>query len=205
MRYGMVIDTKRCYGCMVCSVSCKSANGLPDNIWWNRVETVGGDSEDTPSGVYPNNAMSYTPISCQHCVVPACAAVCSTGATYRDEELGIVLIDTELCIGDGLCVTACPYGIRSLIDVEPTYYTGFKTGYFDAPDHIPATSSKCTFCQNKLRKKEKPACMHLCPGRARHYGDLDDPNSAVSKLLASRENYRLKESEGTEPSVYYLT
>lgn len=205
MHYGMIIDTVRCFGCKACAVACKSANGLPDGIWWNKVMTVGSDSEDAPSGTYPNLTISYQPLACQHCVSPACVAVCPVEATWKDEESGLVLNDAEICIGCKLCLTACPYEARVFIESEPTYYQGFQTGDSDTPPHVALKVEKCTLCKNRLDRNEDPACMHLCPGRARFYGDFDDPNSEVSKLVASREYYRLLEDKGTEPSVYFLT
>jgi molybdopterin-containing oxidoreductase family iron-sulfur binding subunit len=121
-----------------------------------------------------------------------------------DEESGLVVTDAEKCIGCKLCVEACPYQARAFIEEEPSYYQGFKTGYADVPDHIANTVGKCTFCKNRLDKGEIPACMHLCPGRARFYGDLDDPASTVSELLKTRESFRLLEEKGTDPSVYFL-
>lgn len=204
MRYGMVIDTVRCFGCKACVVSCKSANGLPDGIWWGSVLTVGGDSEDAATGTYPNNELYYTPCTCQHCVMPACTLVCPVEATYKGEVSGLVLIDAELCIGCRLCETACPYAARVFIEGEPTYYQGFKTGFESAPNHIANKVEKCTFCKNRLDQGLEPACMHLCPGRARFYGDFDDPQSTVSKLIKERESFRLLEEKGTDPSVYFL-
>jgi len=189
---------------MACAVTCKSANGLPDDIWWNKIYTVGGESDDAAGGVYPNLERHYTPVSCQNCESPACVAVCPTGASYVDETTGIVSIDIEVCIGCQLCDTACPYKARMYNSEEPTWNHGFKSGYSDAPDHLPTKASKCTYCANRLAQGEAPACMHLCPGRARFFGDFDDPTSEVSQLIEARENYRLMEEQGTDPSVFYL-
>ena len=166
--------------------------------------TVGGESEDAPSGTYPNIELYYTPITCQHCLVPACLSVCPADAISRDPDTGVVMTDAEACIGCKLCVEACPYEARVFLDTDPEYYQGFKTGFADAPEHVVNTSEKCTFCKNRLDQGLEPACMHLCPGRARFYGDLDDPDSTVSKLIKERESYRLLEEKGTEPSVYFL-
>lgn len=98
-RYGMAIDLARCIGCHTCAIACKMANNLPKDVHYNRINTVGGDSMDTAAGEYPNCTMSFLPVQCQHCAEPACVGVCPTGATAKDEESGIVTVDSELCIG----------------------------------------------------------------------------------------------------------
>ncbi|MEG2934191.1 MAG: 4Fe-4S dicluster domain-containing protein [Gordonibacter sp.] len=205
MRMGMVIDLHRCIGCHTCSVACKEANNIPDGMWWNRVFTDGGSSIDTASGEWPNVSLSYMAISCQHCENPACVKVCPVGATYKDPETGIVRQDYDKCIGCRMCIAACPYtGVRSFNWEEPAFCAGQEIGDIDAPKHQKHVVEKCTFCYQRQARGEVPACMELCPPRARHYGDLDDPESEVSKLIASREYKQLLASEGTKPSVYYL-
>ena len=148
--------------------------------------------------------MSFLPVQCQHCENPACLEVCPTGATTKDEETGIVSVDSELCIGCESCIKACPYeGVRTLIK-SPEYYLDVVVGEYDAPPHKGGTVEKCTFCYQRLARGEVPACMDLCPARARHFGDLDDPESEVSKLIKERSYEQLLASEGTKPSVYYL-
>ena len=145
------------------------------------------------------------PVQCQHCEQPACLDVCPTGATSKDEETGIVSVDSEACIGCESCIKACPYeGVRTLIPNDAGYYLDVVVGEVDAPAHKAMTVEKCTFCKNLIDRGEPPACMQLCPGRARHWGDLDDPNSDVSKAIEGREYEFLNEAEGTKPSVYYL-
>ena len=203
-RYGMVIDTKRCVGCNACSVNCKITNNLPETNWGTRVLTEGGDEIDTPAGVFPDVSMRYITVGCQHCENPACLEVCPTGATTKDEETGIVSVDSELCIGCESCIKACPYeGVRTLIK-SPEYYLDVVVGEYDAPPHKGGTVEKCTFCKNLIDRGEVPACMQLCPGRARYWGDLDDPESDVSKAIEGRETMFLNEEAGTKPSVYYL-
>lgn len=204
-RYGMAIDLTRCFGCQACAAACKVANNLPKDIVYNRVLTVGGDFPDTPEGIFPNCTMSFMPVQCQHCEQPACLDVCPTGATSKDEETGIVSVDSEACIGCESCIKACPYeGVRTLIPNDAGYYLDVVVGEVDAPAHKAMTVEKCTFCKNLIDRGEPPACMQLCPGRARHWGDLDDPNSDVSKAIEGREYEFLNEAEGTKPSVYYL-
>lgn len=165
-RYGMAIDLNRCFGCQTCAVACKMANNLPNDVLFNQVKTVGGDSVDTAAGEYPNCTLSYLPFQCQHCENPACLEVCPTGATTKDEETGIVSVDSELCIGCESCIKACPYeGVRTLIK-SPEYYLDVVVGEYDAPPHKGGTVEKCTFCKNLIDRGDVPACMQLCPGRA---------------------------------------
>ena len=200
----MVIDLKSCIGCHACAVACKMNNNLPKEVWYNRVITDGGEYLDTARGTYPNDLYrEHYPVTCQHCTNAPCAAICPTGATSIDDE-GVVVIDQETCIGCGSCISACPYDVRTLITSEPEYVVDFALGDWDAPSHKVNVVEKCTFCSNRRARGEVPACMDLCLGRARFWGDLDDPESEVSKLLASREYERLSESEGTEPNCYYL-
>lgn len=205
MRMGMVIDLKRCMGCQTCAFTCKQANNLPNDIWWNRVLTDGGEQIDAASGEWPNAKLDFIPVSCQHCANPACAKVCPVGATYKDPETGIVRQDYEKCIGCRMCMAACPYtGVRSFNWDEPRYHVDFPVGDADVPIHQKHVVEKCTFCYQRLADGEEPACMVLCPARARHFGDFDDPDSDVSRLIRDREYKQLLPEKGTQPNVYYL-
>ena len=194
-RYGMAIDLRRCFGCQTCAAACKVANNLPKDLSYNVVYTKSDDdprtfgsavargavANDNAGGSFPNCTMSFLPVQCQHCENPACLEVCPTGATTKDEETGIVSVDSELCIGCESCIKACPYeGVRTLIK-SPEYYLDVVVG-----------------------EGKQPACVVNCPGRARYWGDLDDPESDVSKAIEGRETMFLNEEAGTKPSVYYL-
>lgn len=205
MRLGMVIDLKKCIGCHTCSVACKLNNNLPNGIWWNRVLTVGGDFMDTAAGTYPHHLeLHHLPVNCQHCENPACVKACPVGATYKREQDGIVMQDYDKCIGCRMCMVACPYNVRSFNWKEPEYNLDHAVGEYDAPVHQCNVVEKCTFCANRLARGEMPACMEMCLGRARYFGDLDDPDSDVSKALQGREYVKLLEDKGTKPNVYYL-
>ncbi len=205
MRMGMVIDLHRCVGCHTCSVACKVANNVPKETWWNRVLTDGGEAIDTLGGEYPNASIKFFPVSCQHCENPACVKVCPVGATYKDPATGIVRQDYDKCIGCRMCMAACPYtGVRSFNWEEPQNYLDHNLGDADAPEHQKHVVEKCTFCYQRQARGEEPACMELCMARARFWGDLDDPESDVFKLVHSRESITLLPEKGTKPSVYYL-
>jgi molybdopterin-containing oxidoreductase family iron-sulfur binding subunit len=131
---------------------------------------------------------------------------CPVGATYKRKEDGIVIQDLDKCIGCRYCMVACPYsGVRQFNWKQPEYYLDFAVGDADAPKHQYNTVEKCNFCVTRLAEGKKPACMELCPGRARYFGDIDDPESEVSKAIKGRDYFHLLEEKGTKPSVYYLT
>lgn len=204
-RLAMLIDTTRCFGCHTCAVACKSENNLPDGVWWNRVVTVGGDQMDTPSGTYPHVDMSFITVACQHCEDPPCVPVCPTGATFKREEDGLVLVDYDKCIGCGACIQACPYeGVRTRTDANLEYASGFQVGDLDVQPQNPMTVSKCTFCSHRLERGEQPACIEVCPARARFFGDLNDPESEVSKIVEERDTFTLRPEKGTNPNVIFL-
>lgn len=203
MRYGMAIDLKRCIGCHCCTIECKADNNLPNNVLYTRVLTIGSDAMYCASGTFPNVAVDYQPVGCQHCSNPPCVAVCPTGASYKRDD-GIVIVDSEQCTGCKSCLAVCPYDARTFIDAEPQYYCDYAMGDDKAPSHEGNTVEKCFFCASRIDEGGKPSCMQLCPSRARYWGDLDDPESEVSKAIEGREYVRLLEEEGTEPNVYYL-
>lgn len=204
-KYGMVIDQRRCFGCNSCAMACKAENNLPDNVWWNRSKTVGGESESTPAVTDSGElSMHFFTYACQHCDEPACVEVCPTGASVKRED-GIVTVDYEACIGCKSCITACPYeGVRTYIDGDPSWFLEFPVGDVDAPVHKGNVVEKCTFCAHRVDRGERPACVDICRAHARFWGDLDDPESDVSKLLQEHEYEQLLTDYGTGPNVYLL-
>lgn len=206
----MVIDMKNCIACNACAVACKVENNIPNNVWWNRILTDGGEYRDTPSGTYPKIGgacdlhIDNYPLACQHCSNPACVKACPVGATYKDQHTGVVRQDYDKCIGCRMCMAACPYtGVRSFNWEEPAYVVE-GMGDQDAPKHQKHTVEKCTLCWHRLEKGLTPACIENCVGRVRYFGDFDDPESEVSKLLASHDYKQLLTDKGTQPNVYYL-
>lgn len=182
MRNCLVINLNRCSGCDSCTAACKHENGIPLGVFWNRVNVVG------PSGVWPDIEQYWLPTQCQQCDNAPCIAACPTGASYRDEEFGVVLINKEDCIGCKTCMDACPFGARSF---------------------NPALNvvEKCTLCVQRMREGTKPACVVDCCCGARLYGDLDDPNSDVSKALAAADPswlHQLPDPNGAAPRTVYI-
>jgi molybdopterin-containing oxidoreductase family iron-sulfur binding subunit len=186
-------------------MACKAENNLPNDVWWNKAVTVGGQGEGTPAGTYPDSLrLWYYTLACQHCDAPVCVAVCSTGATTKRED-GIVVIDYEACLGDQACIGACPFkGVRVFIDSPPEYYLDFPIGDQGIQPHRESVTEKCTFCVHRIDRGERPACTDLCRSDARFFGDLDDPETLISKLLATREHEPILPDSGTGPNVYLL-
>ncbi len=184
MKNCLVIDLDRCSGCDTCVAACKHENNIDLGVKFSRVTAVG------PTGTFPDIEMYWLPMQCQQCANPGCIEVCPTGASYRDEETGVVLINAEDCIGCGSCLTGCPYGVRSL---------------------NPNTNvvEKCTLCSHKVHDELgwEPACVHNCCCGARYFGDLDDPESSVSKAVAAagEENcHKIYDPGSLEPSTIYI-
>lgn len=222
MKLGMVIDLDRCIGCRSCAVACKEHNSQPPGTWWNRVFTPGSSWHQSAVGKNGRLQMYFLPVSCQMCENPPCQKVCPVKATYTDDR-GVVLVDYERCIGCRYCISACPYGVRQFNWEDPKkakartgglqgYDYGYPFDYRDqdgrlvyTPDRPKGVVEKCTFCvQYTDGQKQLPACVRACPAKARVFGDLDDPNSEISKLVGERQTYRLLEDLGTSPKVFYL-
>ena len=203
-KLGLVIDLDVCVGCHACAVNCKEWNtggygsalgdidaygARPEGAWLNRIHTY---------EVSPPNALGdapaqivHFPKSCLHCQDAPCVTVCPTGASYKRADDGIVLVDEKRCIGCGLCAWACPYGAREM-------------------DPVENVMKKCTLCVDRIYNTNLPevdrvpACVRTCPAHARHFGDLGDPNSDVSKMVAERGGFDLMPQAGTRPVNKYL-
>jgi Fe-S-cluster-containing dehydrogenase component len=198
-KLGLVIDLDICVGCHACAVNCKEWNSggqmapltdldpygpNPLGVWFNRVHSF-------EAGEGADSRTVHFPLSCLHCEQPACVEVCPTGASYKRAEDGIVLVNEDICIGCKLCSWACPYGAREY-------------------DYDVGVMKKCTLCIDKIYNEtldevdRVPACVATCPVSARHFGDLGDPESDVSKLVAERAGYELMPEFGYKPVNRYL-
>ena len=204
MKLAMAIDVGKCIGCKACVVACKSNNNLPNEVWWSRVDMNEGQDAEAATGTYPDNlSLGFVPTTCQHCDVAPCIEACPSGATQKLEN-GTVIIDPELCVGAQACIEACPYNVRVFLGSEPEYQTEFPLGDEDAPVHEMGKTGKCDFCAHRLARGAEPACMELCLARCRVWGDLEDPQSAISQFIAGKEVFSLLEGEGTSPSTIYI-
>ena len=199
MKLGLVIDLDTCVGCNACAVACKQWNTSgttgpltdfepygkdPTGVWFNRIRNY-------EVGDYPNSKTVHFPMSCMHCDDAACVTVCPTGASYKREEDGIVLVDQDKCMGCNYCAWACPYGAREL-------------------DREDGVMKKCTLCVDRIydenlpEDERKPACVMTCPSHARYFGDFDDPNSEVSIISRERNGEQLMPELGYQPVNKYL-
>jgi phenylacetyl-CoA:acceptor oxidoreductase subunit 1 len=208
-RYVMLADLERCVGCQTCTAACRHANATSPAVQWRRVL-------DIEAGTYPEVSRTFVPVGCQHCADPPCMHVCPTTATRKRAD-GIVTVDYDLCIGCAYCDVACPYQARFKIDREDFAYgaaTPPEATTFS--DRRIGVSQKCTFCSDRIDyglaeglvpgvdPRATPACVNACIADALHFGDADDPQSNVSKLLREDASYRMHEELGTEPGFYYL-
>ncbi|MFC1823990.1 4Fe-4S dicluster domain-containing protein [Thermodesulfobacteriota bacterium] len=200
MRHAMVIDTIKCMGCHACTIACKQANATPPGVFWNRVYT-------REEGVYPNARLIFLPALCMHCEDPPCLPVCPTGATHRLDN-GIVKVDKDKCIGCRVCMFACPYSARYFQDGESdSYYPEAGPSPYEKTrcgEHATGTVEKCDFCSERVEDGQEPACVEVCPTKARTFGDMDDPESDVSRKIKEQKGSHLKPELETNPAVYYL-
>lgn len=207
-KWAMVIDLAKCIGCDTCTVACKSENRTPPGVTYNVVLTE-------EKGNYPNVKATQVPRPCMQCDRPPCAQVCPVKATYKMTN-GITAIDYDRCIGCRYCIVACPYGAR-YFDFGGTYEQemlaydevqapeyGTQRGKRGSKNSPTSVTRKCHFCYHRLLRDEEPACVEVCLGDARYFGDLSNPNSIVSKLAKSPRAFYLKEEMGTHPRVIYL-
>lgn len=155
-RYGMLLDTRKCVGCFACRVACQMRHELPSDISYIKFH-------DFETGVFPVVSAEVVPTQCMHCEDAPCQKVCPTGATYTTDE-GIVLVDQGKCIGCKYCMAACPYDARVVM--------------------ADGVIEKCRFCADEDGKQtQAPACVSTCLTGVRVFGDLDDPESDISKAI----------------------
>ncbi len=210
MRWGMVIDVRRCVGCQTCTIACKQEHALPPGIAWRFVA-------DCEVGQYPDVRRLFLPMQCMHCASAPCVPVCPTGAS-RQRDDGIVWIEYAACVGCGYCAMACPYQARHLVDDASGYFErATPAERQSAEPHRHGVMTKCTFCKERVDgglargltpgvdAEATPMCAVACIANAITFGDLDDPDSAVSGMIADRRAVSLMPELGTRPSVYYIT
>jgi len=175
-KYGIVIDASKCIDCKACMIACKVENNVPEGFWRNWIRPLWDMSGTSKS--------EFQPGQCMQCETPSCVAACPVDATYKQAD-GLVVIDSLKCIGCGNCVSACPYGAR----------------YRD-----PGTrqADKCDFCEQRLKRGAEPACVTTCPTKARTFGDLNDPQSEVSRMVKEEKLVRVNAPHvDTRPNIYY--
>ncbi len=175
-RYGMVIDLRKCVGCHACTIACKMEHETPESCFNTWVE-----EQDT--GEFPNVSRIKLPKLCNHCADAPCIPVCPVEATYAIDG-GIVVVDKNKCIGCGMCIAACPYDARYM-----------------RPDKV---AGKCTLCANRVHAGLAPECVSTCISHSRYFGDFNDPNSEVSKMMKEYETQGLLEELNLGVSVRYI-
>jgi Fe-S-cluster-containing dehydrogenase component len=198
--YGMGIQVDKCIGCGRCVEACKAENDVPREPFYFRtwVERYVFDNDgevtvDSPEGgirgFLPGEEDGevlrafFVPKLCNQCDSPPCVQVCPVGATFKTED-GVILIDTDYCIGCRYCIQACPYGARYL-------------------DPRTKTADKCTFCYHRITKGQLPACVEVCPTEARVFGELKERASPLRRMMRMSQIQVLKPAMNTEPKVYY--
>jgi molybdopterin-containing oxidoreductase family iron-sulfur binding subunit len=196
VRWGMLIDSTKCAsGCTDCVTGCNTENGLSggklptDSQWIRKIEI---------KEIRTGKAQSL-PMMCQHCAEPPCVDVCPTGASFKRAD-GIVLVDKHICIGCRYCVMACPYKARSFVH-EP-----LSNQKPDVPRGL-GTVEACTMCVHKVDRGEQPACVQSCSAAGHNaivFGDLNDPNSEISKRVASFTTRQVREDLNLNTGVRYI-
>jgi len=179
-RYGWFIDTRRCFGCHACEVSCKSENDLP----------LGNFIRQTfykDIGKYPKVSRMFMPMACQHCEDAPCIKACPCGALSK-ETGGTVAVDYDICCGHATCVDVCPYGAIYM-------------------DPVAKQAVKCHNCYHRVENDMQPACVPTCPSKAIHFGDLNDDKSpivlAMENAKKSGELVQLRTEKNTKPRMWF--
>ncbi|MDH4199567.1 MAG: polysulfide reductase NrfD [Spirochaetia bacterium] len=177
MKYGFILDNRKCIGCHACTVACKSEHNVAIGVnrtWVKYIE----------KGIFPDSRRFFTVMRCNHCENPPCVAICPVGAMFQRED-GIVDFNNERCIGCKSCTQACPY---DSIYMDPE----------------TSTAAKCNFCAHRIDQGLNPACVNVCPEEAIIVGDMDNATSAIRKIMGRTQLQTRKAEKGTTPKVYYI-
>jgi Fe-S-cluster-containing dehydrogenase component/Ni/Fe-hydrogenase subunit HybB-like protein len=177
VQYGFAIDQRTCIGCHACTVACKTEHEIPLGQFRTWVKYV-------DKGEYPATTREFGVMRCNHCTDAPCVAICPTKALFKRDD-GIVDFDKDRCIGCKSCMQGCPYDAI----------------YIDADTH---TAAKCNMCAHRVDAGMEPACVVVCPTNSIHIGDLDDPTSPISQLIATHETSVRTPEQGTGPNTVYL-
>jgi Fe-S-cluster-containing dehydrogenase component len=223
-KWTMVIDLDKCTGCAACVVACHAENNVPTvteeqvvrgrGQHWIRIERYW-------VGEYPHLQVRFLPMVCQHCDNAPCEPVCPVYASVHSEQEGLNLQIYNRCVGTRYCANNCPYKMRFFNWYDPVFPEPQEQQLNpDVTVRSAGVMEKCTFCVQRIRRAENaalaqgqslhdgdivPACVQTCPTSALVFGDLNDPESQVAKLLEpNARKFRLFEHLGTSPSVYYL-
>ena len=210
-RLAMVVDLRKCIsekGCTKCIDACNKTHNIPDFgetkdeikwIWKDNYENVFLDKENFYQTIKYKEQL--IPVFCNNCDNPPCVEVCPTQATFKRDD-GIVMMDWHRCIGCRYCMAACPYGSRSFNWRDPRPF--IKDVNPDFPTRMKGVVEKCTFCDERVSEGLKPACVEACTEKVLVFGNLNDPESEVRKLLKENFSIRRKPGLGTNPEIYYL-
>jgi Fe-S-cluster-containing dehydrogenase component/formate-dependent nitrite reductase membrane component NrfD len=175
--FGFIIDNRKCIGCHACSTACKSENEVPLGVYRTWVKYV-------EAGFFPDTRRYFQVTRCNHCANPPCVRICPTEAMYQRAD-GIVEFDSSVCIGCKACMQACPYDAI----------------YIDPESH---TAAKCHYCAHRTDIGLEPACVVVCPEHAIIAGDINDPHSEISRMLARNQVTVRKPEQGTAPKLFYI-
>jgi molybdopterin-containing oxidoreductase family iron-sulfur binding subunit len=206
-RWAMAIDVQKCLhkqGCTKCMDACGLAHNVPhfadrrrEVKWiWKAPFRYAFPSQE--NALYQDAPVL---VMCNQCENPPCVRVCPTRATWKRED-GIVMMDWHRCIGCRYCVAACPYGSRSFNWGDPRPAIAHINA--DFPTRTKGVVEKCNFCEERLAKGQAPACVEACPEKAMVFGNLNDPNSGLRKLIGTRYTVRRRPELGTQPGVFYI-
>lgn len=215
--WAMVIDLNKLTedDVKACVKACHQEHNVPDirNLDGsvNTKEEIKWLWPEKFHNAFPDKASEFTSeqfekkqflVLCNHCDDPPCVRVCPTKATFKREEDGIVMMDMHRCIGCRFCMAACPYGSRSFNWGDPRPY--IEKANPEYPTRVKGVVEKCNFCAERLAKGQHPACVEACTSGAIVFGDLDNPESGVRKLLKENYTIRRKTGLGTGPNIYYI-